>query len=374
MDSLEIHLIQSVPAQNMNRGGDRQPKTMVLGGHTRARLSSQTQKRAAREYTLAHGLLPEAQRAQRTQRLAQLVASRLEAQGLESEHAIRLTERALAASGIALTEDKRTEYLVFVSPAEVEALATAVGQFRAELDDQEVDESAPKRSKKERKAEASPGLQRAITGVFERSQNLELLLYGRMLADLKSGRVDGAVQVMHAFSTHAITPQIDYFNAIDDLERESNATRMIGERGFNAATFYRAAAVNLGELRRHTSPEAATAAARAFAEAFIGSLPGAGHNAFLARTLPTFVLLQRRLDHHPLVYSDGFLTPINAGYGRSENLASQDALLKARDWLTKTFPRAAKVSAAHAIAQEGILPDDITRHETLVGAITAALA
>ena len=47
---LDLHVVQTVPPSNMNRDDTGTPKTAVYGGVTRARISSQSWKKAMREY------------------------------------------------------------------------------------------------------------------------------------------------------------------------------------------------------------------------------------------------------------------------------------------------------------------------------------
>ena len=47
---IDIHAIQSIPPSNINRDDTGSPKTAQYGGVTRARVSSQSWKRAIRKY------------------------------------------------------------------------------------------------------------------------------------------------------------------------------------------------------------------------------------------------------------------------------------------------------------------------------------
>ena len=49
---LDIHAIQTLPPSNVNRDDTGSPKTAVYGGVNRARVSSQSWKRAMRQYFL----------------------------------------------------------------------------------------------------------------------------------------------------------------------------------------------------------------------------------------------------------------------------------------------------------------------------------
>ena len=46
---IDIHILQSVPPSNINRDDTGSPKTARFGGVTRARVSSQAWKKAARD-------------------------------------------------------------------------------------------------------------------------------------------------------------------------------------------------------------------------------------------------------------------------------------------------------------------------------------
>lgn len=52
---LDIHAIQTVPPANINRDDTGSPKTAQYGGVTRARVSSQSWKRAIRKYFNENG-------------------------------------------------------------------------------------------------------------------------------------------------------------------------------------------------------------------------------------------------------------------------------------------------------------------------------
>ena len=52
---LDIHAIQTLPPSNMNRDDTGSPKTAQYGGVRRSRVSSQSWKKAMREYFNTHG-------------------------------------------------------------------------------------------------------------------------------------------------------------------------------------------------------------------------------------------------------------------------------------------------------------------------------
>lgn len=77
MKFLEIHAIRTLPPQAANRDEDGRPKSVRYGGVERARLSSQSQKRALRLAFREGNLLPPEERAWRTRKLFGLLRERL---------------------------------------------------------------------------------------------------------------------------------------------------------------------------------------------------------------------------------------------------------------------------------------------------------
>ena len=58
-----------------------------------------------------------------------------------------------------------------------------------------------------------------------------------------------ACQVAHAISTHRVSPDFDYYTAVDDLRpEETQGADMIGTVAFNAACYYRYAALDVEQL------------------------------------------------------------------------------------------------------------------------------
>ncbi len=57
----------------------------------------------------------------------------------------------------------------------------------------------------------------------------DLALFGRMIADLPDKNRDAAAQVAHAISTNRVSPEFDYYTAVDDLNpKGETGAGMIG--------------------------------------------------------------------------------------------------------------------------------------------------
>jgi len=85
MRHLELHIIQSVPVACLNRDDLNSPKTAVFGGVQRARVSSQSWKRAIRE--MAKELAPEQFKGERTRLMYEPLVKAMVAAGIASADA-----------------------------------------------------------------------------------------------------------------------------------------------------------------------------------------------------------------------------------------------------------------------------------------------
>ena len=136
-------------------------------------------------------------------------------------------------------------------------------------------------------------LQNALTA----SPAVDMALFGRMVASDPSLNYDAAAQVAHSISTHRVQNEYDYFTAVDDFAPEDNAgAGHLGTVEYNSSTLYRYATVNVLELEKHLGKEDAALAVKAFAQAFIRSMPTGKQNTFANRTLPDAVYIAVRGD------------------------------------------------------------------------------
>jgi len=338
MKLAEIHVIQTVAPSNLNRDDTGSPKDAIFGGVRRARLSSQSQKRAVREYFRDHlvGRLFElddlAIRTKRIlDRLVQLLPSR-------SEHQVRaVAETALRQLGLGFTEG-RTEYLLFLGEREMANLATLIDENWDLLAKDTAGRSGhgntartEKQQKKRAKAELAPELAEALRGIFSGGRAVDLALFGRMVADDPRWGVDAAAQVAHAISTHRVDREFDFYTAVDDLNpREETGAGMMGDVEFASATFYRYANVNLGKLLENLGgdKDLTARAAAGFLHAFVQTLPSGKQNSFAAHNPPKFVAFIVSPLGMPRNLAGAFEKPVRASGEKSLAGLSVESLLE----------------------------------------------
>ena len=304
---IDIHILQTVPPSNLNRDDTGSPKSALYGGVRRSRVSSQAWKRATRAEFNSH--LADSELGERTKRVVERVAEAITAQRNDlHDRANDLAQDVLRLAGLKIAKPKKkktaeedsreealTEYLIFVSRAQIQALAELA---IASLDG------------KASKADAKKALQD--------DKSIDIALFGRMIADAPDLNVDACCQVAHAFSVHAATTEFDYFTAVDDHAPEDNAgAGMIGTVEFVSSTMYRYATVNADELANSLgSVDAAARAAEAFLKAFAVSMPTGKLNTFANRTRADLVLVQIRQDQ-PVNLAEAFEDAITETRGRT---------------------------------------------------------
>lgn len=287
---VDMHVLQTVPPSCVNRDDTGSPKTAVYGGVTRARVSSQSWKRAMR--MMFTDFLPNDKLGYRTKRIVSMVADEIKKAGNTTDPE-ETAEKILKTAGLTIKSvEKGTDALFFLSTAQAKALAELA------VKDPETIKESPSR-------EAKGKAQNAL----KQFPGIDIALFGRMVADDPSLNTDACAQVAHSISTHKISNEYDYFTAVDDLAPEDNAgAGHIGTVEFNSSTLYRFATVAVHELHNHLKEDTAVAM-REVVRAFVCSMPTGKQNTFANRTLPDAVLVTLRTDQ-PVNLVGAFEKPV----------------------------------------------------------------
>lgn len=244
---IEFHILQSFPVTCLNRDDVGAPKTAVIGGTTRARVSSQCWKRQVRLAMQGFGI----ELGVRTKKVEQLMAEACSAAGASEEQAQKCGESIAKA----LSDDT----LLFISNTEAKAFA----EYARE---QEFDSS--KLKDKELAKVAKKALNPAIDA-------LDIALFGRMVAKAADMNVEAAASFAHAISTHRVSNEVEFFTALDDRQDEPGSAHM-GSLEFNSATYYRYISLDLGQLAQTLGEEAdLKPAIEAFTKALFVAVPSA---------------------------------------------------------------------------------------------------
>lgn len=342
---LEFHLIQNFAPSNLNRDDTGAPKDAIFGGQRRARVSSQCFKRAVRLAASEHELLPQANRGIRTKKLKALLLERLA--GRDAEEAGAKIEVALAAAGLKLKDDGKTEYLLFLGEGEVAAFAALIEQHWDELP-----VGGDKKSKKDAKASLPAEIVKKAKALLDGGKAVDVALFGRMLADLPSVNQDAACQVAHAISTHRVEREFDYFTAVDDKgDADETGAGMIGQVEFNSATLYRYAVLDLCKLLANLQGdlELALSAVEAFTRALALAIPSGKQNSFAAHNPPEFAGLCLR-HATPLSLANAFEKPVTP---RADQALTEQSVERLAAYESK-------LAAVYGTAEDSWLSLDLT--------------
>ena len=379
MKHLELHILQSVPVACLNRDDLNSPKTAVFGGVQRARVSSQSWKRAIRE--MAKEEMPELFKGERTRRMVFSLKNHLTEKGIEEACAVFLAEKVadvvetLDASKKDEAGYTKIKTLMFFSEAEYNAIATMIATSQeilgglAALADAlaRTEEGANKEEQKEAKEIRKKAIERAFKPmgkIFKKKNGpisrtiktaqlkdaADIALFGRMVASDHTLSVEGASMFSHALSTHKVDNEIDFFSAVDDMQsQEESGAGHTGTLEFNSSTYYRFAALNLDMLAdedhlQSLSMEDRQKIVRTFIDATIKAIPGARKNTMNGNTLPVYVLGVVREEGHPIQLVNAFETPLPSHKGFAaasiELLKEEYAKLKTTWGIEAVFEKA----------------------------------
>lgn len=285
---LDMHVIQTLPPSNVNRDDTGSPKTAVYGGVRRARVSSQSWKRAMRKYFLEES---DEDLGVRSLNVVKYVAERIAAAdpSVNEEDAMNMAEKMFNSAGIK-TKDQKTKALFFLGKKQADRLAAAAIQ-----------------GEKDKKT---------IQEIFRDNPAVDIALFGRMVADDPSLNEDASAQVAHAISTHGVQTEFDFYTAVDDLAPEDNAgAGMLGTIEYNSSTLYRYANIAMHELvKQLKDDDQAIEAAKLFIRAFANSMPTGKSNTFANQTLPQLLMITIRQDR-PVNLVSAFENPVNSRTG-----------------------------------------------------------
>lgn len=250
---LQIHMLTSYPPSNLNRDDLGRPKTALIGGTNRLRISSQSLKRAWRTSEVFQEKLGKikvgGKMGLRTKRIGRDVFEKLLAGGIKDKDATLWTRNIVQVFGKnksdkELVKDIKNVEESTISASEKKSKITEIQKGVLDI---------------EQLAFISPEEQIAIFALVDEliqskkaptNEQLDLLrkensaadvaMFGRMLASHPINNIEAAVQVAHAFSVQKITVEDDFFTAVDDLNRgeEEMGAGHMGDVEFASGVYY----------------------------------------------------------------------------------------------------------------------------------------
>ncbi|MFT3983832.1 MAG: type I-E CRISPR-associated protein Cas7/Cse4/CasC [Lachnospiraceae bacterium] len=289
---VDLHVLQTVPPSNINRDDTGSPKIARYGGVTRARVSSQSWKKAMREYFKEHedketlGI--------RTKKIVHSLAKTImeKESSMDENSALKLAEEIFNKAKIS-TKDQEAKALFFLGGKQQQMLASYGVEHSDDLQTKE------------------------IQSILNANQSIDVALFGRMVADAPELNVDASSQVAHSISTHEIAAEFDFFTAVDDLNSNAQSgAGMLGTVEYNSSTLYRYANVAAHELSFQLGDNKDTVieALKLFVKSFVLSLPSGKINTFANQTLPDALIVSIRSDR-PVNLVNAFENPVKSRNG-----------------------------------------------------------
>jgi len=364
---IQLHLLTAYPPANLNRDDQGSPKTAKMGGYDRLRVSSQCLKRTWRtsdlfgEYligpkglrtklfgleiyktmirkggvhensvewaTAIAGIFGKNRKVLPDSELKKILADEKKRQEFEGKLRKRWASRSCEGfdfNGLSIEELNKMEgveieQLAFITQEEQEAI-TALGQSLVER--------------------GSAAEQNELDVLRDKTQSVDVALWGRMLADSPKNNIEAACQVAHAISVHPVVIEDDYFTAVDDLNNglEDMGAAHIGETRFAAGLFYSYICINRELLVKNLdgNEELANKAIRALVEAAVKVAPEGKQNSFASRAYASYVLAEQG-DQQPRSLSVAFLKPINHRENEDFITDSINGLIQQKDSFDKVY-------------------------------------
>lgn len=354
---INLHALQSVPASLLNRDDNNSAKGLTVGSVRRDRISSQSWKRAVRtdmrNTTIDGGVW-----SNRTNRLPRQVIALLTNEFNHDPDQADVAVGALfKAMGLKRKDNGDTSVGIFAATTAPEALANLVHTHFDTL-------STGEKPDKE--------LTQAAIATLDVNGAIDLALFGRMLAEIPTGRIDGAAGYSHPFGITPTTVEPDFFTAVDDCADDGEpVSGNLGMVDLTAPVLYRYAYLDVNQLAHNLagSDNLVNPAIAAFIRHTALAVPAAKGRAAAAQTRPD--ILVATIGHHALSAANAYTQPVEG-----ENVITDgvNRLIEQLDYATKLEDHTTIILPLSQAAASAVADSDATIVDTLDEFITAITA
>ncbi len=309
---IQLHLLTSYPPANLNRDDLGRPKTAMMGGVPRLRISSQSLKRAWRKSEVFEDAL-KGHVGTRTKSMGQIVFKALTEKGAAEKKATDWTKAIAGVFGKLKKDSLDIEQLAHFSPEEKAAIDELVAVLAERGSGPEVDE---------------------LKLLRKQHSAADIALFGRMLASSPAFNTEAACQVAHAISVHKVDVEDDFFTAVDDLntgEEDLGAGHM-GETEFAAGLFYQYICIDRTLLHENlgSDDELTDKTLAALIEAAATVSPTGKQNSFASRARASYIRCETG-DQQPRSLAAAFLKPVTGTDMLSTAISALEDAVKKMD-------------------------------------------
>lgn len=334
---VQLHILTNYGPSNLNRDDLGRPKTAVVGGVQRLRISSQCLKRAWRTSDVFEATLI-GQIGTRTKGMGKKIFTDLVSGGIKEKEAQEWAIKISGVFGKNKVVDKKEQL-------EIEQLT----HFSTE---EIIDIEALVKNMINRKSGPS---EEELKLLRKNHGAADIAMFGRMLAANPVFNAEAAVQVAHAFTVHKAAVEDDYFSAVDDLNKheEHSGSGHIGEAEFGAGLFYLYVCIDRALLKENlgNNEELVEKAIFALVESAITVSPSGKQNSFASRAYASYVLAEKG-DKQPRSLAGAFLKPVS-GEDILDNAIN--ALVNIRKAFNAVYGDKSEPKILNAVKGEGTL-------------------
>ncbi len=341
-DFLQLHILTSYGPSNLNRDDLNRPKTAVIGGAQRLRISSQCLKRAWRTSDVFENALA-GHIGTRTKDMGKKVYQDLVNGGVKEKDAKEWAIKIASVFGKSKKENTQDplksleiEQLVHFNQDEISGIIALVNTVIG-------------RKKGPEDAE--------LNLLKKNRSDADIAMFGRMLADAPKFNAEAAIQVSHAFTVHKAAVEDDYFSAVDDLNshEEHAGSGHIGEAEFGSGLYYLYICVDKTLLKENLAGNNSLVknVLEALVETSATISPTGKQNSFASRSYASYILAEKG-ESQPRSLMGAFLKPI---LGNDVLIESIQKLEDIRNKFNLVYGIDAKTSVLNINEGKGTLKD-----------------
>jgi len=366
---LQFHMLGVLPPSNINRDDAGNPKSSFFGNAMRYRISSQAEKAAIRASMHFDVLRQRKVMSDNTRSFLVFKSEKAVEAGQEAERSYRAA--ALLAymmttpnfftqcfKGAKLTKKTEAALLTLLKGLIADGTLYAEGGItpystKDALDDESNESEGDTKKKKNKKSDKKDGRMfgsaiklkqaeqevltlgfEALVGldftdpsvVFEsltetaksftdltRMPNVDVSLFGRMVAQLAQDNEAACVQFAHTIGVGVMPEEDDFFSAQDCFNSNTGASHM-GHKSFTSGVNYAYVGLHIGELARRFGSgqeDLLRETIHAFVKALVMVRPS-GNQSTMAASIPSPYLMVTIGETQNTQYTDAFLVPVES--------------------------------------------------------------